>query len=129
MYRWLPKRFGIRTLLVLFVFAAVALAIGLERYRWTAAHSRYQRAFAGWQILNLTTPDLVAAADSLFDVERHTLWMPSSVARRRHAARLNNLADRIEARTRMWEGSAESLERDLDAAKQLRARVAEMSAP
>jgi hypothetical protein len=129
MYRWLPKRFSIRTLLVLVVVVAGALVIVLERYRWTAAHFRYQHVWTLWDVRTLTTPDIVAAADSLFAVERQTLWMPSSTSRRRHAERLSDLADQIEGRTKVWEGLAEALERELDAAKKLRERVAELSAP
>jgi hypothetical protein len=130
MFGWLPKKFSIRCLLFFVALIACALAAGLEWSRWNSAHEHYERTLAAWHVGNLKTSDVIAEADALFNAELGTLWMPRSAARRRHAERLSELADDVEARARVtiW-GSSEALQQQHEAAEQLRVRVAQLSAP
>lgn len=123
MVRWLPKRFSIRTLLILIALVAFALVAWREWTQWNEAHYRYERALAAWKVGNTRTSDVVDEAEALYDAESRTIWMPRSTARKRHAGRLSKLADGMEVRsilTTSWEATREYRM----FAEQLRAKVA-----
>jgi len=107
MIRWLPKKFSTRTLFVVVALVAFALVAWREWTQWSNAHYRYDRALAAWASFVNQTPDVLAATDALYSAELNTIWMPDSTARRRHAERLNYLADWAEARATMSMGSSE----------------------
>jgi hypothetical protein len=50
MVRWLPKRFSIRTLLILIALVAIALVSWREWTQWNEAHYSYARALAAWKV-------------------------------------------------------------------------------
>src|SRR5688572_22727819 len=93
MVRWLPKRFSIRTLLILIASAAVALVTWREWTQWNEAHYRYDLAMSAWFVGNIRTSDVVDEAEALYDAESRTVWMPRSTARNRHIERLSALAE------------------------------------
>jgi hypothetical protein len=119
-----------RSLLLFVALIACALVAGREWSKWNAAHERYERALALWEFGHIRSSDVVSAAEALYNDEAQTIWMRRSTARKRHAERLNKLADRVEGFTRTTLfGSPEALEEQRKIAEQLRARVAEPSAP
>lgn len=126
MVRWLPKRFSIRTLLIVIALVAFALVSWREWTQWNEAHYRYERALAAWMAFNIRTSDVVGEVEALYDAESRTLWMPQSIARKRHAARMSELADDMEARA-MLTMSREASQDYRRFAEQLRAKAAELS--
>jgi hypothetical protein len=96
MYRWLPRRFSIRSLLVFVALSAFGLTAAVEWFAWNAAQERYQRALALWSVGNITASDVVGEAEVLYGVELQTRWLPQSTAKERYVERLNELADRVD---------------------------------
>jgi hypothetical protein len=117
---------------LLFVIALIAIGLtaAVEWCAWNTAHERYDHTLAAWEFGYIRTLDVVSEAEALYNAELQTLWIPRSKARSRHAERLHKLADTVEARTRVtMYGSSGALEEQLQIAKELRAMVAELSAP
>ena len=129
MYRWLPRRFSIRTLLVVVALIAFGLTVAVERSAWHAAQERYERALALWSVGNTTASDVVGEAEVLYGAELQTLWLPQSTAKGRHVERLSELADRVDAHARFsCGGSWEEKRQQHQIAHELRVTVVQLSA-
>jgi hypothetical protein len=92
----IPKRFSLRTFLVMIAFVAGATYLLLDYNRVRIARAEYEYSYALWTVFNVTLEDLTAASEKLAFVEAASPWTSTRTAADRHIARVEDLIDRIE---------------------------------
>jgi hypothetical protein len=93
----IPKRFGIRALLVTVAIVAAMLLIVQHHFRLKEARKSCDYAWAAWQSVRITDEDMVLASEKLLAAERASPWISGDAAERQHVARLDFMLTRIEA--------------------------------
>lgn len=114
-------RFGLRALLVFVAFIAVVLVGGRQWMLLREARYEYDRTRAAWMADVVVDRDVELAANKLFDRESATIWIGRSAATRGQAERLRQLADTLEAMSRVTlHSSGDAVERDQNRVAELR---------
>lgn len=108
--------------MLLFVaFIAVSLVFLHQLVLLRSARQHYENAVLGWEHLYLELPDVVAASESLMNVETQTLWISEKTARRHHIANLKELLRTAE--NRLWQVPLEDQENYQDQCKSIRSLI------
>jgi hypothetical protein len=92
----IPKRFSLRTFLVMIAVVAAVTYVVLDYERVRKARAGYDYSYALWQIANITVEDLAAASEKLALQEAASPWTSKRAAVDRHIERVDDLVDRIE---------------------------------
>jgi hypothetical protein len=97
MLRCLPKQFGVRSLLLFVALAALSIVLVQQYLLLKRAREKNNRTWALRQVKQLNVEEVVAASETLFQVEKTSLWISESAARRQHLHRLERLLDDVDS--------------------------------
>lgn len=109
MFSRIPKRFSLRTMLLLMAVVAVAAYLVRDHYRVRNARADYEHTHADWSADLITLESLIGASETLAQEEAASPWVSMRRATDGHIQRMIRLLYLVEFG--VWEVRPEELDR------------------
>jgi hypothetical protein len=102
-FRFLPKRFSLRTMFVVSTVLAITFVTVHQKRMIKMARDEYEVTLPRWQLTLEDATNTIAASEALLEAESSAIWISHSTAVARHLKRLDKMLHDAEVRFRGYE--------------------------